>query len=368
MSDSSPLTTINELAKQFQQKLGEAQTEHEIFQVKASTIGRQGHLSKILKGLKELSSEERPLIGQAANEFKREVESSCEQALQNLKTHQQQERIRCERLDQSLPGLYLQPGGLHPITQVLQEVGDIFQKLGFQIEEGPQIESDYYNFEALNIPADHPARDMQDTFYLTVGATPRGCPDREGGHRGPPLLLRTHTSPVQIRVMKSQKPPVQMIAPGAVYRRDSDISHTPEFHQVEGLLVDRNVSFGHLKGMLELFVHEFFGPETAVRFRPSYFPFTEPSAEVDISCVMCPRHKANGAGSGCRVCQMTGWLEVIGCGMVHPAVFRSVRYDPEKWSGYAFGMGIERLAMLRYRINDIRLFYENDLRFLEQFR
>ncbi len=357
MSELPLLANIRTLTEEFRNQLGQAKTEHQVLQVKAAYLGRQGYLSKILKGLSDLGPEERPAVGQTANQFKKEVESACSEALQTLQRQQQEKKLREERLDPTLPGLFCEPGSLHPLTQVLQEVEELFQKLGFQIEEGPQIETDYYNFEALNIPADHPARDMQDTFYLE---------ETSGGEA--PHLLRTHTSPVQIRVMKAQKPPIQMIAPGAVYRRDSDVSHTPEFHQVEGLLVDRGITFGHLKGVLELFVHEFFGQEIALRFRPSYFPFTEPSAEVDISCVMCPKQKANGAGSGCRVCQMTGWLEVMGCGMVHPAVFRAVRYDPEKWSGYAFGMGIERLAMLRYHINDIRLFYENDLRFLGQFR
>jgi phenylalanyl-tRNA synthetase alpha chain len=267
----------------------------------------------------------------------------------------------------------------------MTQIEEIFQRMGFEVHEGPEVETEYYNFEALNIPKDHPARDMQDTFYLgdpyggeggysphyNKGAAsdiPHTPTPRAGQAGRSALLLRTHTSPVQIHVMKKMKPPVQMIAPGPVYRRDSDVSHTPVFHQVEGLLVDKVVTFAHLKGVLEVFLHEFFGPDTVIRFRPSYFPFTEPSAEVDISCVICPEHRKNGAGIGCRVCQQTGWLEVMGCGMVHPAVFKSVGYDPDKWTGFAFGMGIERLTMLKHRINDIRLFYENDLRFLRQFR
>jgi len=252
------------------------------------------------------------------------------------------------RLTQLLRGLRdlgvpFQEGRLHPITQVMEEVVEIFVSMGFEVAQGPEVEWDYYNFEALNIPRDHPARDMHDTFYFSSD-----------------MLLRTHTSPVQIRVMEAQRPPVQIVAPGAVYRRDSDISHTPMFHQVEGLMVDEGVSFAHLKGVLTLFVHRFFGKETALRFRPSYFPFTEPSAEVDIQCVICK-------GEGCRVCGETGWLEILGAGMVDPEVFRMVGYDPERYTGFAFGMGVERIAMLRYGINDIRLFFQNDVRFLEQF-
>jgi len=248
-----------------------------------------------------------------------------------------------ERVDITLPGTLLPQGRLHPITQVMEEMVDIFVGMGFQVVEGPQVELDYYNFEALNIPRDHPARDMHDTFYFSRD-----------------VVLRTHTSPVQVRVMETQRPPVQIIAPGAVYRRDSDVSHTPMFHQVEGLLVDEGISFAHLRGVLTLFVHRMFGDEVGLRFRPSFFPFTEPSAEVDIACVICK-------GIGCRVCGGTGWLEILGAGMVHPEVFRAVGYDPEEVTGFAFGMGIERIALLKYGINDIRLFFANDLRFLRQF-
>jgi phenylalanyl-tRNA synthetase alpha chain len=245
--------------------------------------------------------------------------------------------------DPTLPGRLPYLGHIHPITQVRTEITDIFLRLGFEVVEGPDVELDYYNFEALNIPKDHPARDMQDTFYVTDS-----------------IVLRTHTSPIQVRVMEKQAPPVRVIAPGKAYRCDSDMTHTPMFHQVEGLMVDKDVSFGDLKGILTIFVHQMFGPEVGLRFRPSFFPFTEPSAEVDIQCVMC-------LGRGCRVCSETGWLEILGSGMVDPEVFRIVGYDPEEFTGFAFGMGIERIAMLKYGINDLRLFFDNDLRFLEQF-
>jgi phenylalanyl-tRNA synthetase alpha chain len=246
-------------------------------------------------------------------------------------------------VDVTLPGRRQPRGRIHPLNRVMAEVCDIFLYLGFEAVTGPEVELDWYNFEALNLPPDHPARDMQDTFYFN---------DQ--------VLLRTHTSPMQIRTMEKRQPPVRIIAPGKVYRRDSDITHSPMFHQVEGLLVDKHVTFADLKGVLTAFVHQMFGPEVGVRFRPSYFPFTEPSAEVDIQCVMC-------GGDGCRVCQATGWLEVLGSGMVHPAVFEAVGYDPEIYTGFAFGLGVERIAMLKYGIDDIRLFFENDLRFLRQF-
>jgi phenylalanyl-tRNA synthetase alpha chain len=252
-------------------------------------------------------------------------------------------RLSSETIDVTLPGKYTPVGREHPINKVLREIEDIFVSMGFGIEEGPQVELDYYNFEALNVPKDHPARDMQDTFYITDD-----------------VLLRTHTSPVQIRTMEKQKPPLRFIAPGKVYRCDADISHTPMFHQVEGLMVDTDVSFSDLKGVLETFIHRMFSPETPVRFRPSFFPFTEPSAEVDIGCIFCE-------GKGCQVCKGTGWLEILGAGMVNPRVFEMVGYNPEVYTGFAFGMGVERITMLKYGIDDIRLFFENDLRFLRQF-
>ncbi len=357
---------LHDLGVDFDQQLNAAATEYDIRQVKAAFLGKQGHLSAILKSLGSVSAEERPVIGREANLLKERLEAAFKSALDNLQKKSQAARLQQESLDPTLPGIHYSPGSLHPITQVMSEIEALFRSMGFEICVGPEVETEYFNFEALNIPAEHPARDMQDTFYLKDVGAPLGAPDEVARQASP--LLRTHTSPVQIHVMKKRQPPIQMIAPGPVYRRDSDVTHTPLFHQIEGLLVDKDITFAQLKGVLEVFLQEFFGPETAVRFRPSYFPFTEPSAEVDISCVMCPEHRSNGAGIGCRVCQQTGWLEVMGCGMVHPAVFRAVDYDPEQWSGFAFGMGIERLAMLRYRINDIRLFYENDWRFLEQFK
>jgi phenylalanyl-tRNA synthetase alpha chain len=324
-------------------KLAQANTEEEANQIRIGVLGRKGKLTLLLRRVRELPPEERKDAGEQANTVKQELEEKIEELLVHLRDEAKQEVFAQERLDITLPGTRLPRGSLHPITQVMTQVLDIFTSIGFQVAKGPQVELDYYNFEALNIPRDHPARDMHDTFY---------CSDE--------VLLRTHTSPVQIRVMESQRPPVQIIAPGPAYRRDSDISHTPMFHQVEGLLVDEGISFAHLKGVLTFFVHEMFGEDVPLRFRPSFFPFTEPSAEVDIGCVICE-------GEGCRVCGGTGWLEILGSGMVDPEVFNIVGYDPEKVTGFAFGMGIERIAMLKYGINDIRLFFSNDLRFLKQF-
>ena len=289
-----------------------------------------------------LPADVRPQFGQEANRLKKLLETHLEENLDRLK----RAALRSEAasgLDVTLPGRRLDLGRLHPISQISREICDIFIRMGFQVVEGPEIETDYYNFEALNIPKDHPARDMQDTFYISDN-----------------IVLRTHTSPMQVRVMEQQPPPVRIIAPGKTFRRDSDLTHTPMFHQVEGLLVDQDISFADLKGVLSVFVHEMFGPDVSLRFRPSFFPFTEPSAEVDIKCVIC-------RGTGCRVCSQTGWLEILGSGMVDPAVFGFVNYDPEIYTGFAFGMGIERIAMLKYGIDDLRLFFDNDLRFLQQF-
>lgn len=306
-------------------------------------LGRKGALTQLLRSLKDIPPEERPKLGQEANRVKASLEERLREAREGISQLERERALRRERVDVTLPGAPVPRGRLHPITQVMDEIVDIFTSMGFRVAEGPEVEWDYYNFEALNIPKDHPARDMHDTFYFSSE-----------------MLLRTHTSPVQVRVMERQSPPIQIISPGVVYRRDSDVSHTPMFHQVEGLVVDEGVSFAQLKGVLSLFVKEFFGPDTPMRFRPSFFPFTEPSAEVDIGCVICK-------GSGCGVCGWTGWLEILGCGMVHPAVFRAVGYKFGRLTGFAFGMGVERIAMLRYGINDIRLFFQNDLRFLEQF-
>ncbi len=302
-------------------------------------LGKKGLLSTFMKNIGKLPPEQRPEIGKIANEIREKITTEYEELKKRLQQKEKRERF----IDVTLPGRRHERGHIHPITTVINEVCEIFSKMGFRIVTGPEIELDYYNFEALNIPKDHPARDMQDTFYITEN-----------------LLLRTHTSPIQVRVMEVQKPPVAIICPGKVYRRDSDVSHTPMFHQVEGLLVDKSVTFGDLKGVLTLFVHKMFGKETKVRFRPSFFPFTEPSAEVDIQCVICK-------GKGCRTCGFTGWLEILGSGMVDPEVYKFVGYDQEEYTGFAFGMGIERIAMLKYGIEDIQLFYKNEMRFLGQF-
>lgn len=302
-------------------------------------LGRKGVVTQYLRNISALPAEERPSAGKNANILKNDLEKLCEDKLQHFEALS----LSDERADVSLPGRPLSVGKLHPLTQIMNEVCDIFLRLGFDIAEGPEVESDYYNFEALNTPKDHPARDMQDTFYVSDN-----------------IVLRTQTSSMQIRFMEKHKPPVKVIAPGKVYRCDSDITHTPMFHQVEGLLVDENISLGDLKGMLTTFVHQMFDDQTKLRFRPSFFPFTEPSAEVDILCVIC-------RGKGCRVCKQTGWLEILGSGMVHPAVFENVGYDTSRYTGFAFGMGVERIAMLKYGIDDIRKFFENDFRFLRQF-
>jgi phenylalanyl-tRNA synthetase alpha chain len=318
-----------------------ASDPEELERIRVQYLGRKGALTTILRGLGKLDPEVRRRVGQEANRAKEALEEALEQARRALK--EAARRAESLTVDVTLPGRRLPRGRIHPLNRIMAEVCDIFLHLGFEAVEGPEVELDWYNFEALNLPPDHPARDMQDTFYFN---------DQ--------VLLRTHTSPMQIRVMEQRRPPVRIIAPGKVYRRDSDITHSPMFHQVEGLLVDKDVTFADLKGVLIAFVHQMFGPELGVRFRPSYFPFTEPSAEVDIACVMC-------GGRGCRVCQATGWLEVLGAGMVHPAVFEAVGYDPDTYTGLAFGLGVERIAMLKYGIDDIRLFFDNDLRFLKQF-
>jgi len=293
-----------------------------------------------LRSIAGLPPEQRPAAGQKANEIKQRLNADIAAALKTLELAGQ---AAAARIDVSLPGRIEAWGALHPISRISEEICEIFTKMGFDIVEGPEVEKDYYNFEALNIPKNHPARDMQDTFFVSAD-----------------VVLRTHTSPLQVRTMERQAPPVRIIAPGKVFRCDSDQTHTPMFHQVEGLLVDENVSFGDLKGTLTAFVHQMFDEQTRLRFRPSFFPFTEPSAEVDILCVMC-------RGRGCRVCKQTGWLEILGSGMVHPAVFENVGYDTDRYTGFAFGMGVERVAMLKYGIDDLRKFFENDLRFLNQF-
>jgi phenylalanyl-tRNA synthetase alpha chain len=321
----------------------QADTQDALSQIRVRYLGKKSQVSRSMKLLGSLSPDERPAAGKAINNVKRFLQDIHKECSQQLLQAEKQRKLLEERIDVTLPGRPQPLGHKHPLTQVSEEIQRIFEGLGFSVAEGPEVELDYYNFEALNFPKNHPARDMQDTFFVDDD-----------------VVLRTHTSPVQVRVMEKTPPPVRVIAPGKVYRHDADISHSPVFHQVEGLFVDAHVTMGDLKGVLELFVHEMFGAGTKLRFRPSFFPFTEPSAEVDISCVMCQ-------GKGCRVCSQTGWLEVLGSGMVDPNVFAAVGYDPEKYSGYAFGMGVERLAMLKFGIDDIRLFFENDVRFLYQF-
>ncbi len=305
-------------------------------------LGRKGQFSSLMKGLAKVSKEDKPRLGQMANSAKKEMEALFVVKQQTLAATNNTTASH-GTLDLTLPGRRPEKGKLHPVTQIMNEVCSIFESLGFSVAEGPDVEHDHYNFEALNIPAHHPARDMHDTFYISDS-----------------ILLRTHTSPMQARIMETQQPPLRVIAPGKVYRCDSDITHTPMFHQVEGFLVDRDVSFADLKGVLTVFTQKMFKKDLPLRFRPSFFPFTEPSAEVDIACVICE-------GKGCRVCKKTGWLEILGAGMIDPEVFKMVGYNPEKYSGFAFGLGIERIAMLKYGIDDIRLYYENDLRFLSQF-
>lgn len=327
------------LREELREALSGCEEEEELERIRVRFLGRRGSITALLRSLGGLPPERRPEAGRVLNELRRWAEGALAERARAL-AERRRARALAERLDVTLPGRRVPLGRKHPVSRMLEETLEAFRAMGFEVVEGPEVETDYYNFEALNIPPDHPARDMQDTFYL------------EGG-----LLLRTHTSPVQIRVMEARRPPLKVVAPGKVYRCDSDASHTPMFHQVEGLLVDEGVSFAQLKGTIAAFLEYLFGQRVTVRFRPSFFPFTEPSAEVDIGCVIC-------GARGCRTCKGSGWVEVMGCGMVHPQVLRRVDYDPERWSGFAFGLGVERLAMLRYRIDDIRLLFDNDLRFL----
>ncbi len=319
------------------------ESSEELEAIRVKYMGKKGKITALLKSLGELPDEERPAAGEAVNKGRKQLEETLKTSRETVRSSESAQKLRSQSVDITLPAVDHVMGHRHPINRVMEEVLDIFRGMGFSVRTGPEIEKDYYNFEALNIPKDHPARDMQDTFYF-----------------GEDTVLRTHTSPVQIRTMETEQPPLRIVSPGKVYRVDYDVTHSPMFHQVEGFIVDDRITFSDLKGVLIEFVNQFFGEGTPVRFRPSFFPFTEPSAEVDIGCVMC-------SGSGCRVCSDTGWLEILGSGMIHPEVFRFVNYDPEKYSGFAFGVGIERLAMLRYGIDDIRLFFENDLRFLSQF-
>ena len=331
------------LREQAETELRKAGSEEELQAIRTRYLGRKGLLTGLLRNIARVAPGDRPQFGKDCNEVKEALSAGIDEALEGLASSRKEWITLRERIDVTLPGRAVRHGRLHPVTQIREEICRIFAGLGFSVVEGPEIELDYYNFEALNIPKDHPARDMQDTFYVEDN-----------------IVLRTHTSPVQVRIMEKTKPPVRILSPGRVYRRDSDVSHTPMFHQIEGLLVDRGITFGDLKGVLTVFLRQMFGEDTALRFRPSFFPFTEPSAEVDIRCVMC-------SGQGCRVCGQSGWLEILGSGMVDPEVFKNVGYDPEEFTGFAFGLGLERIAMLKFGISDIRLFFENDLRFLKQF-
>ena len=324
--------------------IANASDEKQIDEIRVKYLGKKGELTALLKQMGSLSPEERPIVGQLVNKAKTKLEEAITEAAKGFKLKAADERLKNETLDITLPSKPAVTGKLHPLNTVLNDMIDIFQSMGFDVVDGPEVETDHYNFEALNVPADHPARDMQDTFYLAEN-----------------LLLRTQTSATQIRTMEQRKPPIKMICPGRVYRADEvDATHSPVFHQIEGLVIDKNITMCDLKGVLEQFAHEIYGPETEVKFRPSFFPFTEPSVEVDVTCSECK-------GKGCRVCKGSGWIEILGAGMVHPRVLQSCGIDPEEYSGFAFGIGLDRLTTTRYKISDIRLLFENDLRFLKQF-
>jgi phenylalanyl-tRNA synthetase alpha chain len=341
---ASPREHLTQLLEEARGAVAQARDVAALELLRVHYLGKKGVLTEQLKQLGSLPPEERPRVGQWVNDAKSALQADLNARRDVLDSAQRAAQLAGETIDVTLPGRGLRLGGAHPITRTLRRLESLFLHMGFETADGPEIEDDFHNFEALNMPASHPARAMHDTFYFDART-----------------LLRTHTSTVQIRYMQANKPPLRVIAPGRVYRCDSDITHTPMFHQIEGLMVDENISFAHLKGLLSDFLERFFEKSLRVRFRPSFFPFTEPSAEADIECVIC-------GGGGCRVCKHTGWIEVLGCGMVHPEVFRHVGIDSERYTGFAFGVGVERLAMLRYGVNDLRLFYENDLRFLQQFK
>ena len=338
------LNALQQIRQQAAEALAQAGDLKALDDLRVKYLGKKGELTAILKQMGKLSAEERPKVGQLANEVRSGIEALVEERTAAVKAALLDQKLALEKLDVTMPGRAAPLGKLHPLTKVLEEVKEIFLGMGFSVAEGPEVETDYYNFEALNIPKDHPARDTQDTFYISDN-----------------VLLRTQTSPVQVRTMEKQKPPIRVIAPGRVYRSDAvDATHSPLFHQIEGLVVDRGVTMADLKGTLEMFAKRLYGEEAVVRFRPHHFPFTEPSAEMDFQCFACH-------GEGCRLCKGEGWIEILGCGMVHPKVLSICNIDPEEYSGFAFGMGLERLVMRRYGIDDLRLFYENDLRFLNQF-
>lgn len=336
---------LNVLRKKAAEELLQCSSSESLNEFRIKYMGKKGELTQILRGMGKLTPEERPVVGRLANEIRDDLEKRIEIIAEELKFQEIERRLMEESIDVTLPGIAAESGRRHPLQLVIRQIEEIFLGMGYTIEEGPEIELDYYNFEALNIPKDHPARDMQDSFYITQD-----------------VLLRTQTSPMQVRTMEKMRPqvPVKIICPGKVFRRDDDATHSPMFHQVEGLVIDKGISLGDLKGTLLNFAKQMFGPEQRIRLRPSFFPFTEPSAEVDISCIICN-------GKGCRVCKQTGWLEILGSGMVHPRVLQMSGYDPEEVSGFAFGMGVERIAMLKYGIDDMRVLFENDVRFLRQF-
>lgn len=345
-----PLESLESLRQETLARIESAGSEAELEKLRVEALGRKGRLTLLLRGLKDLPAEERPQAGERLNQLRQLFEARIDERLRQVRSEAKEKSLREQTIDVTLPGKHWERGRIHPLTIVIDEIVDIFRAMGFEIARGPDIEDDYHNFEALNIPKDHPARDMQDTFFVAGGR-----------------LLRTHTSPVQIRTMEKRRPPLQIIVPGAVYRHDDDATHSPMFHQVEGFLVDTDIAFSDLKGVLTHFLQQVFSKKTGVRFRPSFFPFTEPSAEIDIQCVICRGAGKDGQGRHCRVCKSSGWLEILGAGMIDPEVFKFVGYDPESVSGFAFGMGVERIAMLKYGVEDIRLFFQNDLRFLRQF-
>ena len=335
---------IKALREQAMQQLQTLNQPGELEDFRVKVMGKKGSLTGLLRGMGALPAEERPKMGQLVNQVRAELEEALEARAAAVRAAQQTARLKHETLDVTMPGRHGKKGGLHPLNIVLEDLIDIFQSMGFDVVDGPEVETEYYNFEALNLPADHPARDMQDTFFLSNS-----------------LLLRSQTSAAQIRTMEDRQPPIRIICPGRVYRADEvDATHSPVFHQVEGLVVDKGITMCDLKGCLEQFAHEIYGPETKVKFRPSFFPFTEPSVEVDVTCSEC-------GGKGCRVCKGSGWIEILGAGMVHPNVLRGCGIDPDVYSGFAFGIGLERMTMLRFNIDDMRLIYENDMRFLKQF-
>jgi len=337
------LSTLNQLLDEALSSLRSASTPQALYDIKVQFLGKQGRMNEVMKEMAKLPKEEKPAFGKAVNDVKNQFEKVYAELEDSLKNQALNEKIQADRIDGTLPGPMRFKGSRHPIALVIEEVVNVLARLGYAVKTGPQIEKDWFNFEALNIPPDHPARDMQDTFYI------------DDTH-----VLRTHTSPIQIHAMMAEKPPLRILAPGSVFRCDSDVTHSPNFHQIEGLCIDKVVSMADLKGTIAFFLRELFGSSMKVRFRPSFFPFTEPSAEFDCSCPAC-------AGKGCRLCKQSGWIEIGGCGLVNPKVLQAVKIDPNEWQGFAFGFGIERMAIVKYGIDDIRLFNENDLRFLRQF-